>query len=100
MSQTLTRPGDMHPLTSLNIHLQDDGDVVVWVGHPRFPKPDGEKEVEFTTIGSGGGRSPHTHKALRALFEAIKRDNDEEPIFADRGDGKRVQISYTGDQQC
>ena len=99
MSQTLTRPGDMHPTTSLNLHLQDDGDVVLWVGHPRYPMPDGEKEVEFTTIGSGGGRSPHTYKALRNLIEAIKKDNNHDPIFSDRGDGKRVEISYTGEQQ-
>jgi hypothetical protein len=99
MSQTLTRPGDMHPITSLNVHLQDDGDVVLWVGHPRFPSPDPdcEKEVEFTTIGSGGGRSPHTYKALRNLIEAIKRDNDNEPIYSNRGDGKIVEISYTSE---
>jgi hypothetical protein len=89
----------MHPLTSLNVHLQDDGDVVIWIGHPRFPMPDGEKEVEFTTIGMGGGRSPHTYKALRELIEAIKRDNEESPVFSDPGDGKRVQISYTGEIQ-
>lgn len=97
MSQTLIRPGDMSPMASLNVHLQDDGDIVVWIGHPKYPLPDGEKEVEFCTVGSGGGRSPHTLNALRALMEAIKKDNETAPISVDRGDGKMVQISYTGE---
>ncbi len=36
--------------------------------------------VEFCFPGSGGGRSRHTLQALRALAEAMERDNEESPI--------------------
>jgi hypothetical protein len=100
MSKTLTRPGDMHPLTSLNVHVQDDGDIVLWVGSPSFPTVDGEREVEFTTIGSGGGRSPHTRHALHELVQAIKKDNEESPIYYPFGGGKEtVLISVTREEK-
>jgi hypothetical protein len=83
MSKTITRVGDMHPKTALNVHLQDDGDIVVWVGHPLFPIDGGidENSVEFTTIGSGGGRSEKTLGALRNLIKAMEEDNRNCQIF-------------------
>jgi hypothetical protein len=36
--------------------------------------------VEFCTTMGGGGRSPHTHMALIALFRAMQLDNEENPI--------------------
>lgn len=35
--------------------------------------------VEFCCVGTGGGQSPHTMKALRQLAKAIELDNQENP---------------------
>jgi len=74
------RMGDMDCTAALNVYMQDDGDLVVWVGAPYYPNSE-FKEVEFCTVGSGGGRSEHTRKALIALIEAIEKDNEECPIM-------------------
>jgi hypothetical protein len=76
MAKTYTRLGDMGEGTALVVHVQDDGDVIIGIGEPLMPK----KTVEFCTIGPGGGRSQHTFKALRALAEAVKKDNQECPL--------------------
>lgn len=36
--------------------------------------------VEFCCTGLGGGKSPETMQALRNLAEAIKKDNESEPL--------------------
>jgi len=82
-------------MAALNIFRQNDGDIVIWIGMPSVPIRDGEREVEFTTIASGGGRSPHTFYALLNVIEAMKKDNEESPINRDCGDGKYVEISQT-----
>jgi hypothetical protein len=74
------RMGDMDCAAALNVYMQDDGDLVVWVGAPYYPNSD-FKEVEFCTVGAGGGRSEYTRKALMALIEAIEKDNEERPIM-------------------
>lgn len=84
--QTCERNEDMSPDARLKLFREEDGDIIVSI------IPSTEKlrknysfgleamEVQFCTIGSGGGRSPHTRKALFALMEAIELDNKENPI--------------------
>jgi len=76
MARNYVRLGDMDKDTALVVHVQDDGDVCVGIGSPLIPL----KMVEFCTIGMGGGRSENTFKALRALAEAIKKDNLNYPL--------------------
>jgi HAMP domain-containing protein len=71
----------MSPTGRLALLLQPDGDVVVAV------RPDPEElhqtSVEFCQPSSGGGRSPATIRALRALAEAMREDNAQRPIVTD-----------------
>lgn len=74
------RNEDMSRVGYLKVLIQADGDVIVAV----YPQ-DGEMvgiggSVEFCIPGTGGGRSSHTHAALRALADAMERDNQEMPI--------------------
>ena len=72
----VTRAEDMSPDGRLRIIQQDDGDIIVTVvpdSHERRPSA----SVEFCSVGSGGGRSPHTVKALRDLMAAMRKDNAE-----------------------
>lgn len=87
------RTGDMHPTRVLQINIQpESGDIVITIEQEGFPVgyhqqkgdvPWGDRHVasvEFCTVGSGGGRSPKTYRALKALIEAIKEDNAERPM--------------------
>lgn len=77
MSDSLwfNRKEDMSPDGSLALICQPDGDVIVRV----IPGEDNERlglsSVEFCSVGGGGGKSPHTLRALRELARAIDRDN-------------------------
>ncbi len=73
---------DMSPRGRLRLIRQDDGDIVVAVQSERDGMLQPGDSVEFCTIGTGGGRSRHTHAALLALMEAMRRDNAEEPCRA------------------
>lgn len=58
---------------------QEDGDIIVTI------IPDSEinkpmASVEFCSCGAGGGRSPKTLAALRALMVAMEEDNAERKI--------------------
>jgi len=74
------RPEDMSPTGVLTLIQQRDGDVIIVVrqtvdectGRP-LPEPR-EAQVEFCTY-PGGGRSPRTLQALRALAIAMAQDN-------------------------
>lgn len=79
MINVVTRAEDMSPDGRLRVWQQEDGDLIVEVV-PESAKQEPSASVEFCTVGSGGGRSPHTRKALMALMEAIRRDNAETPI--------------------
>lgn len=78
------RREDMSPDGKLGLIVQDDGDIIVYItratdeckrrGGPPMAG------VEFCTVGSGGGRSPHTRKALFELIGAIARDNRGVPF--------------------
>ena len=51
----------------------DDGDVCLGVIEGAWPV-----SVQFCTL-LGGGRSPRTLRALRALFDAVAADNEADP---------------------
>jgi len=85
MSERVERFEDMSPRGRLVLHRQDDGDIIVSV-MPDDKQCDGKRllspfgvSAEFCTVGSGGGQSPHTRRALTALWEAIELDNKENP---------------------
>lgn len=72
------RNDDMHPKgeAALMLILQSDGDVVVCVRSlDQITQRSVTASVEFCQPGSGGGKSPHTLSALKALAIAIKKDN-------------------------
>lgn len=77
------RIGDMHPLKALTIHQNKDGDIVLSICINGMPLGglvgDENATLEFCSMAGGGGRSTHTRKALLALMEAIKKDNEERP---------------------
>lgn len=70
------RIGDMSPSARLRIIQQEDGDIIVAIipgieeGLDRTMA-----DVEFCTVGMGGGHSPKTLSALRALAVAMAEDN-------------------------
>ena len=92
----IARVGDMHPARSLELFVEHDGDIVIRIQQGGFPigyHPQSDStprselhvaEVQFCTVGNGGGRSPRTREALLALIEAIKLDNAERPIAAEK----------------
>jgi len=91
----VSRIGDMDPQLAIALYRQPDGDVILSVGlagrmgvldfEPADNSPilsgreglETRSSVEFCT---SGGRSPHTHRALVALMDAIRKDNEERPI--------------------
>ncbi len=76
----IERHEDMSPEGKLGIFIQNDGDIVVICnGRDMWGEPT-HAQVEFCTIGSGGGRSPKTRRALCELARAIIADNAEWPI--------------------
>lgn len=65
----MTPPGD----SVLSAVIQDDGDVCLSLAENKR----GEvhiADIEFCTIGTGGGKSPKTVAALRALVHAMAED--------------------------
>jgi hypothetical protein len=74
-SRNYKRYEDMSRDGFLQIYIQRDGDVLVIVRKEDDSRAFGT-HVEFCT---SGGKSPNTLKALYALAEAIKKDNEENP---------------------
>jgi hypothetical protein len=77
------RNDDMSPRNRLVVMQQEDGDMIVGIipgSMEEFNRMGFSQSVEFCTIGMGGGRSPRTLEALRALMHAIEEDNQERPI--------------------
>ena len=69
---------DMSAVGRLHLMRDGDGDVIVSVQ----PQTDGGlvgngANIEFCTIGNGGGGSPRTFAALLNLMEAMKLDNED-----------------------
>ncbi len=67
---------------SLYMEIHPDGDIVVCIHEDgaQIENNDGTKaSVEFCNTAGGGGESPHTRRALHALFDAMLRDAEEKP---------------------
>ena len=56
----------------LRLVIDGDGDVCVALVLPGH----GFLDVEFCVPGTGGGKSPRTHRALRELFKAMVADEE------------------------
>ena len=73
--KTVERKDDMSTKGKIRVRIQDDGDILVSC----FSERDGlcvdGGAVEFCNPYLGGGKSAHTHAALRELFLAIEADN-------------------------
>lgn len=78
--KTVKRNEDMSQLGYLKVLVQDDGDIIVAVYPQENDLVGIGASVEFCIPGTGGGRSTHTHAALRNLVAAMERDNTERPI--------------------
>ncbi|MBU2765810.1 hypothetical protein HAP94_06270 [Acidithiobacillus ferrivorans] len=70
------RGEDMSTTGRLRLMRQEDGDMCVAVIDERGRVA----SVEFCTPLRGGGRSPRTFAALRALAQAIVEDNADVPM--------------------
>ncbi len=81
-TQIVERNEDMSPIGRLVLFLQVDGDVIVSIRSD--PREFSQTSVEFCQPFTGGGRSPHTLKALKALAVAMERDNTNSPIYNDQ----------------
>ena len=71
-SRIFIRHEDMSSIGILKLIVQEDGDIIVSVQSERNGVLQRGDAVEFSTIGNGGGRSPHTLNALRNLVKAIE----------------------------
>jgi hypothetical protein len=80
MSRTVDRNEDMSARGRLRLIQQEDGDIIVAVQPEEKGLIQSGASVEFCVPGAGGGRSSHTLAALRALMDAMERDNQERPI--------------------
>jgi hypothetical protein len=80
--RTVFRPGDMDPYRGIKLELQRDGDVIITIEQGKGPinNPEDSEEVARVEFCLSGGRSHNTLAALRALFKAIEKDNEENPI--------------------
>ncbi len=74
------RKEDMSCCGKLRLIRQDDGDIIITVQSERDGLLQPGDSVEFCTTGLGGGKSPNTITALRALMDAMQRDNDNYPL--------------------
>ncbi len=84
MTRIAERIEDMSPRGSLMLLWDDDGDMIVCVRQdPQTPEGHRAADVEFC---ASGGKSPRTLAALRALYEAIKADNEDFPRAKGRRD--------------
>jgi len=71
------RHGDMAHGVKLRLRTDGDGDVhVICEGVDQMTGAPAVVSVEFCRPGLGGGRSPRTLDALRALMLAMQADND------------------------
>lgn len=74
----IVRKEDMSVSGRLRLLRQEDGDMCVAV----IDDEGNEASVEFCTPGFGGGKSPKTLAALRALALAMMEDNEQDPSRA------------------
>lgn len=71
--ERVSRFEDMSPGGKITLHRQQDGDVIIEIVTDEFERAC----IEFCTPMTGGGQSPHTHKALCQLMVAMEKDEQE-----------------------
>lgn len=74
----IARKEDMSTSGRLRLLRQDDGDMCVAI----IDEEGTMASVEYCTPGTGGGKSPKTLHALRALALAMMEDNQADPSRA------------------
>ncbi len=79
MTDVMMRKEDMSHDGQLMVCIEEDGDVIISVVPTEERARGYMPSVEFCSPGAGGGKSPHTRKALADLYYAIKKDNEENP---------------------
>ncbi len=67
---------DMSPDGKLSVMLQKNGDSILTIWPSKENGGHAYSSVEFCTL-PGGGQSPRVRKAIVALAEAIRLDNEE-----------------------
>lgn len=73
MTRHQTRYEDMSPKGKLTVMVQSDGDVILHI-----LQDDGQSaDIEFCAPGAGGGGSSRTWRALQAVHEAMREDNED-----------------------
>lgn len=77
-NQFIVRKEDMSVSGRLRLLRQEDGDMCVAV----IDDDGNQASVEFCSPGMGGGKSPKTIQALRALALAMMEDNQADPTRA------------------
>lgn len=79
--ETFSRIGDMHPNRALQVHVQNNGDVIVSIIQDGMVLEgdclEDRAVIEFCV---SGGRSPHTLAVLHQLAVAIKEDTKNRKI--------------------
>lgn len=78
VEQFVTRKEDMSPNGRLRLFKEQDGDICVAV----IDDAGNMADVQFCTVGVGGGKSGKTLAALNALALAMMEDNLEQPLRA------------------
>ncbi len=74
--EDVTRLEDMSVRGRLTLSWQDDGDICITV----IEDSGRSAGIEFCNTGGGGGQSPNTLRALRELYKAMQKDNQDNPI--------------------
>lgn len=78
VGQFVARKEDMSPNGRLRLFKEQDGDICVAV----IDNEGNMTDVQFCTVGMGGGKSGKTLAALDALALAMMEDNQEQPARA------------------
>lgn len=78
MGQFVARKEDMSPNGRMRLFKEQDGDICVAV----IDNDGNMADVQFCTVGMGGGKSGKTLAALNALALAMMEDNQEQPLRA------------------
>lgn len=78
--RTQSRIGDMGEGLKLQLHIEEDGDIIVCIMPKDHRIPHETAELQFC---ASGGKSPKTLMALHKLYHAMQEDlNDELSIQA------------------
>ncbi|MEM1113232.1 MAG: hypothetical protein AAGI11_15075 [Pseudomonadota bacterium] len=82
VNEYVRRRDDMSATGLLTLCMDDDGDACIGISKEDCDNGQhgGSVTLEFCTFMAGGGKSPHTRRALIALMNAVRLDNIEHPL--------------------